>query len=135
MTPRERLLRVLDGRPTDQIPVWLLFPYHRTGYYVDVRTHDRYRRVFDYSRESGVIMLDRRHLEVRLHSNDVTYENADTNASDEPVRRHSIRHGSVRLYSELPGGKKLLATDEDLEAFCRLPIQKDILRNLPRRPG
>ena len=62
MTPRERLFAVLDGEPTDRIPIWLLFPYHPTGYYVDVRNHAGYRRIFDHS-AGKVIMLDRRNPE------------------------------------------------------------------------
>lgn len=97
MAPRQRLFNVLDGKPTDKVPVWLLFPYHRTGYYVDVRNHDGYRRVLDYSLERGVIMLNRRSLGVRLHQGDVAY----------------------------PLSRKLLASDEDLEAFCGMPLQDD----------
>jgi uroporphyrinogen-III decarboxylase len=126
MTPRERLLRVLDGKPTDQTPIWLLFPYHRTGYYVDVRNHAQYRRVFDYARERGVIMLNRRNLGVRLHpDNVVCTDEAIATPSQGTVRRRSIRHGGTCLYSEGPAGKPLLASDEDLEAFCSMPVQED----------
>lgn len=125
MTPRERLFNALEGQPTDQVPVWLLFPYHRTGYYVDVRNHKGYRRVFDHARRRGVISLDRRNLGVRLHTDEVAYENAEIATPEGTVRRHTIRYDDVHLYSEQPGGKKLLASDEDLEAFCSLPIQED----------
>ncbi len=65
MTPRERLFAVLDGQPTDRLPIWLLFPYHPTGYYVDVRTHPGYREIYEYSRDR-VIMLNRRNPSVPL---------------------------------------------------------------------
>lgn len=59
MTPRERLFAVLDGRPTDRLPIWLLFPYHPLGCYVDVQNLPGYKDIFDYSK-SRVIMLNRR---------------------------------------------------------------------------
>ena len=36
MTPWQRLFAALEGEPTDRVPVWLLFPYHRFSSYVDV---------------------------------------------------------------------------------------------------
>ena len=125
MTPRQRLFHVLAGQPTDKTPVWLLFPYHRTGYYVDVRKHDGYRRVLDYSLKHGVIMLNRRNLGVRLHQGDVDYIDETVTTSRGPVRRQSLKHGDVHVYSEQHPTKPLLATDDDLEAFCRFPLQED----------
>ena len=49
MTARERLFAALNGEPTDRIPIWLLFPYHRTSYYGDVRHEPSYRPVFEAS--------------------------------------------------------------------------------------
>lgn len=65
MTARERLFAVLNGEPTDRLPIWLLFPYHYLGCYVDVRTHPGYREIFEYSKER-VIMLNRRSIGVPL---------------------------------------------------------------------
>ncbi len=128
MTPRERLLCALEGRETDTTPVWLLFPYHPTGYYVDVRNHRQYRRVFDHACEQGVIALNRRHMGVGLHTDDVTYTNETVPGPGGTGTRQTICYGSVELISESPHGKKLLASDEDLEAFCTLPIQRDEAR-------
>lgn len=118
-------MNALAGEPTDRVPVWLLFPYHPTGYYVDIRNHGGYRRVFDHSLERGVIMLNRRNLGVRLHTTDVDSVEEDILVSDGPIRRRSIRHGDVSVYSEQPKRKKLLASDEDLECFCSMPIEQD----------
>jgi phytoene dehydrogenase-like protein len=65
MTARERLFAALNGEPTDRLPIWLLFPYHYLGCYVDVRTHPGYREIFEYSKER-VIMLNRRSIGVPL---------------------------------------------------------------------
>ncbi len=102
MTPRERLFAALSGQPTDQTPVWLLFPYHSTGYYVDVRNHPRYRPVFEASRELGAIMLNRRNLCAPLHTPGVV-----------PAADPS---------------KRFLIEDADLEAYCALPVETDPVR-------
>jgi uroporphyrinogen-III decarboxylase len=43
MTARDCLFAALDGRPVDRVPIWLLFPYHKVGYYTDVRTNPCYK--------------------------------------------------------------------------------------------
>jgi len=118
----------LQGEPVDRTPVWLLFPYHPTSYYVDVRSHPDYRRIFDLSQQQGVIMLNRRNPAVRWHSPDVVYERAEIASNSGPVHRRTMKWGGVQVYSDHPRkagspGKKLLESDEDLEAFCRLPIE------------
>jgi uroporphyrinogen-III decarboxylase len=125
MTPRERLFHSLKGEPVDQTAVWLLFPYHPTGYYVAVRNHKGYRRVHDYSRERGVMMLNRRGLGVRQHRADVLYAHNEVGAAGRKIIQQTICHGGVCLCSESHGGKKLLASDEDLEAYCSLPLEED----------
>lgn len=130
MTPQQRLLCVLQGDRTDRTPVWLLFPYHPTGYYVDVRSHPDYRRIFDFSRDQGVIMLNRRNLRVRLHSSDVIYEDEELIMDRCPVRRRTLRYGGAQIRSDQPressvAGKKLLSSEEDLEIFCRFPIEEN----------
>lgn len=130
MTPRQRLFHALDGETTDRVPVWLLFPFHPTGYYVDVRTHPDYQRAFEFSQEQGVIMLNRRNLGVRLHTPDVTSEEEELSTLQGTMRRRTMRHNDLRVHSDQPrtpamAGKKLLSSDEDLEVFCRFPIQEN----------
>jgi uroporphyrinogen-III decarboxylase len=139
MTPRERLFRALEGREVDRTPVWLLFPYHPLGCYVDVRRHRDYRRVHDYSLQKGVIVLDRRGMGVPLHSAEVVCTEEEVVNAAGKARRRTMRHKDVRLQAESPGGKKLLADDADLEAFCSLPLEEDetvlaaaLERQLPR---
>lgn len=130
MNPRQRLFHVLRGEPTDRTPVWLLFPYHRTSYYVDVRSHPDYRRVFDFSRDQGVIMLNRRNLGIRLHSPDVADGQDERNTESGSVHRRTMRYKGAQLVADKPlasgePGKKLLASEEDIEAFCRFPLEEN----------
>lgn len=130
MTPRQRLFHALDGEPTDRIPVWLLFPYHPTTYYVDVRNHPEYRRVVDFSEERGVITLNRRNPHFPLHTPEVVQHEERHTTADGPVCRRFLQHNQVRIHSDQPlapggRGKRLVSSVEDLEMFCSLPLEND----------
>ncbi len=126
-SPRDRLFKALSGEPTKHIPVWLLFPYHATAYYVDVRAHPGYRRILEYGCHHGVIVLNRRNLRAPLHTSEVKIEVEESPGTT----RRVMRWGGYRLVSEShsPGaGKKLLITDEDVETFCTFPVECDPAR-------
>jgi len=67
MTQREILFASLRGEKLDIIPVWLLFPYHPTSYYVDVRNHAKYLKIHQASLNRAII-LNRRNLSVPIFS-------------------------------------------------------------------
>ena len=129
MTARERLFAALDGSPTDRAPVWLLFPYHPIGCYVDVRTHPKYRRVFDASKKYA-IMLNRRGLNAPLHAPDVTRGHSEEVVDGVQVKRETLEHASRVLTKESAPGriKHMLNSSEDLEAFCDFPVETDPAR-------
>jgi uroporphyrinogen-III decarboxylase len=133
LSPRERLFRSLDGQPVDQVPVWLLFPYHRTGYYVDVRAHPAYRSVAEAS-QGRAIILDRRNLGVPLHAPEVTVTHETVAEPSCRGTRQRWRRGTTELRSEqvqTPEGTRLtrlVNSAADLEAYCSLPIETDPAR-------
>ncbi len=130
MTPRERLFAVLNGDAVDRVPVWLLFPYHPIGCYVDVRTHPEYRPLHELSLERA-ITLDRRNFGVQHFTDDVHIGEEHKENSDLRIKRRWLEYKGRRLCAETRSGshssavKKFLQTDEDLEFFCSLPILKD----------
>jgi len=144
MTPRERLFAALNGESTDRVPVWLLFPYHALGCYVDVRTHPRYRPIHELAAKYAVT-LDRRTLTAPLHAPEVVrYQEAVTGPSG-PSVRSVFQHRGRRIFCERIAGpngrttKHFLETAEDLELFCSLPVETDpgrieaaLDRQLPR---
>lgn len=139
MTNRERLLRVLDGRPVDRVPVWLLFPYHAAPYYVDVRNHPSYRPVFERSK-ARAIMLNRRNPSVSAYPS-VPVETEELNEGLAKITRQRWRYDGVELYSEVvqqaDGSrvKKLLETDEELTMLATLPVDtepRSVSRQLDR---
>ncbi len=48
LTSKERLTRLFNNQEIDRVPIWLLFPYHRYGSYVDVYNIPCYKRLTDY---------------------------------------------------------------------------------------
>lgn len=67
MTNRERLLGTLRGDPVDRAPIWLLFPWHKTSYYTDVRSEPTYRGVVEAMTRTASV-LDRRNLDLEPFS-------------------------------------------------------------------
>jgi hypothetical protein len=130
MTPRERLFAALDGRSTDRPPVWLLFPYHRVPYYADVRAEPSYAPVVEAATRQAVA-LDRRSLGARLFAPDVEDTTERTTEGGVTVTRRTVRYRDRELRAEQRAGpagtevKRLLTTDEDMEAFLSLPLETD----------
>lgn len=134
MAPRDDLFAVLNGQPPEHLPVWLLFPYHPTSYYVDVRNHPRYRPLHELSLEYAVT-LNRRNLSTSLHTPEVTHAKESTAEGAEGVtHREPLIWKDVQLTREVrvtPYGtriKPLIDTEEDLEAYCSLPVETDPAR-------
>ena len=104
MNARERLFAALEGKPTDRVPIWLLFPYHPTYYYIDVRSHPDYKPIFEVSKKYA-IMLNRRNLgtpsdaprlrkrkeSIPLFTPDVTYHSEDVEENGVKISREYIR--------------------------------------------
>ncbi len=130
MNARQRLFAVLNGEPTDHVPIWLLFPYHRTSYYGDVRAEPSYRPVFEASKQYA-IMLNRRNPHVSLFAPEVKqWREAWTEGSDR-IEREFLEYQGRRLYSEIRRHswgtdiKRLLCSADDLEFYCSLPLNTD----------
>lgn len=62
LTSRERLTRIFQGRDIDRVPIWLLFPFHPIGCYVDVYKIPCYKPVLDAVERYGVDIFDRRNF-------------------------------------------------------------------------
>lgn len=113
-------MAALEGRSTDHVPVWLLFPYHATGYYVDVRQHPAYRPIHDLAQEKCVTLNRRNPSGIPLYGAEVKQA-----SGVEPDGRKT-KHLSWDADSfSWPDGRKMLETDEDLERFCTVPIEAD----------
>jgi len=130
---REHLFAALNGEPTDRVPVWLLFPYHTTGYYVDVRTHPQYRPVFEASKKYAII-LNRRNLSVPLHTPEVNHRQEELTEASCHVKRNHVEYRGESIYTQTYTSdsgrkiKKLLASEADLAFYCSLPVETDTER-------
>ena len=130
MTPRERLLAFLSNEPTDRVPVWLLFPYHPTSYYADVRALPQYREIFAASLQHAV-HLNRRDFHVPLFTPEVERSQEELTDGPDHVTRTTYRYRGLRLTEESretpdgPRRKPLLNSEEDLATFAGFPIEQD----------
>jgi len=129
MTSRERLFAALEGSPTDRVPVWLLFPYNPTGYYVDVRTHPRYRPLFERSLECAVT-LNRRNFRVPLHAPEVTHRREEIREGGLELVRQHVEFQGRSIFSQTCAADsfknhRLLDSPEDVEFYCSLPVETD----------
>ena len=133
MNARERLFAVLNGERTDRTPIWLLFPYHKTSYYADVRNLPVYAPVFEASKRYA-IMLNRRNPEVKLFHPDVKEWSETFEDVAARVERSWIEYKGKRLCAETKRDhegttvKRLLCSNDDLEFFCSLPVNVDPAR-------
>ncbi len=128
MTQRERLFAALRGDPVDRVPVWLLFPYHRIGCYADIRAEPSYREVHEKSLQQAITM-NRRALGAPLFAPEVTRRGETLEEDGWSVKREHIEWRDVHLFSETRRRgdevkiRKLVNSEEELEAYCRLPVE------------
>ncbi len=130
MNARERFFAVMNGDPTDRVPMWLLFPYHATSYYADVRNEPSYRAAFEASKRYA-ITLNRRNPEVKLFSPEVREWKEEFHDSAASVERSYVEYkgkrisAGIRRCSSETTVKRMLCDDDDLEFYCSLPINDD----------
>lgn len=62
MTSGERLWAALSLREPDRVPIWMLYPRERLGYYVDVHAMPSYARIVPYVWDR-TDWLDRRNID------------------------------------------------------------------------
>ncbi|NQU43332.1 hypothetical protein HQ520_08600 [bacterium] len=128
MNARKRLFAALSQQSTDHVPVWLLFPYHHLGCYVDVRTHSAYRPVFEMSKQRA-IMLNRRSLTPPLFTADVTHRKEDFDEDGWRITRNWTEYKGRGIYSEnrTRGGetrvKRLVNDNAELDFYTSLPVE------------
>ena len=104
------------GEPVDRTCIWLLFPYHEYGSYVDVRALPAYRPVHEAAMRHCVT-LDRRNLGAPLHTPDVV--------ETKEAGRRVLTCGETRIVA---GERRLLCSEEAIEAWLSLPVERDEAR-------
>ncbi len=130
MTPREQLFALLNGDGLPRPPVWLLFPYHRTGYYVDVRNHPQYRKIHDACLDRAVI-LNRRNLHVPVFTDAVSVQTTTEKNGESVIDRtqyhfqKNVLESVVQVRPTRKVIKKLLANEEDIDHLLGMPLLND----------
>jgi uroporphyrinogen-III decarboxylase len=127
MNARERLFAVLEGRETDKTPIWLLFPYHKTGYYTDVRNNSHYKDIVAMA-EKYAITLNRRGLGAKLFAPEVKIESKTFTEDGAKISKTVFEYMGRQLVSETRHEKdkttvsKLIKNEDELAFYCSLPL-------------
>jgi uroporphyrinogen-III decarboxylase len=133
MNARQRLFAALEGRETDKTPIWLLFPYHTTGYYTDVRNNPYYTRIVSMA-EKYTITLDRREMGASLFVPEVKMEGKSFMEGGVKITRTVLKYKGRQLLSETRCGKeetmvsKLIKNEDEMNFYCSLPVNIDRCR-------
>ncbi len=94
MNSRQRLFAALSGEKTDRTPIWLLFPYHPTGYYADVRNNPCYAKIVGLA-ERCAITLDRRGIGASIFSPEVKIENSALTENGVNIQKNILEYKGV----------------------------------------
>jgi hypothetical protein len=128
MTSRNKIISFLRGEIIEHAPIWMLFPYHRVGYYSDVLNNPYYENIAQ-SALQNTVWLNRRNAGVQLFSDDVEVIQTSFDVNNEHVNRIQYNYKGMELYSENrwggangPKTKKMLNSEEDLEIFSQFPL-------------
>jgi hypothetical protein len=62
MDSRQRWIRFFEGKSTDRVPIWLLFPFHPVDYYVDVYRNPSYEEILASVAKHNIDILNRRNF-------------------------------------------------------------------------
>lgn len=133
LSSRERLTRLFEKKDIDRVPIWLLFPYHPIGCYVDVYRIPCYRPVLDAVERYGVDIFDRRNFDTGFcfsASREIERTREIIDRKSEVVIRDKIRYKDVVLEQEkiIKNGRSKITRPfvreiDDLEKVLSLPYE------------
>ncbi len=131
LTSRERLTRIFNKQEIDRVPIWLLFPYHRYGSYVDVYNLPCYKRVTDYI-EKYCDTFDRRSYDTGFCYNSNTDINSfwqDRNENGNSFKEYIVKYKDLEFIKYTRTGvagtkvKYLVEDVNNLEKIISIPYK------------
>jgi len=133
LSSKERLTRLFKKKDIDRVPIWLLFPYHPIGCYVDVYRIPCYKPVLDTAEKYGVDIFDRRNFDTGFcfsASTEIKREREILEGKEEIVIKDKISYKDIVLEQEkvIKDGrskitKPFVSKIEDLEKILNLPYK------------
>jgi hypothetical protein len=128
ITSRDKIISFLRGDNNENVPIWMLFPYHTAGYYTDVMTNPYYKDITRAALQNTV-WLNRRNAGIPLFSDEVAVTTESFTDGDEHLNKTFYKYNGMELWSENrwggaggPKTKKILCSEEDLEIFTKFPL-------------
>lgn len=128
LSSRERLLRFFAGRDIDRGPIWLLFPHHPLGCYVDVFSIPCYAPIVERIRRGDADTFDRRGCERRLlyTASERLRFHTETAGRDSTT---SLECGDIRLTRSTTYGERTR-----VKFYVDDPAQLKALMDIPYEP-
>ncbi|MCX7795267.1 MAG: uroporphyrinogen decarboxylase family protein [bacterium] len=133
LSSKERLSRLFEKKDIDRVPIWLLFPYHPIGCYVDVYKISCYRPVLDAVERYGVDILDRRNFYTGFCfsvSPEIKRAKEIIEGENEIIVKERIFYRDISLEQErvIKGGRSKITEPfvkdiEDLDKILRFPYE------------
>jgi len=132
MNSKERLTRLFKSEKIDRVPVWLLFPYHKTGCYVDVYQQPSYKEIIRV-KEKYTDIFDRRYFSTGFClscSSEIKYEVNEEKKDGKIIRKTTVSYKNTKLTGTVidsgHGASRveyMVKEIEDLEKILTMPYQ------------
>ncbi|MBC7319018.1 hypothetical protein H5T89_00030 [bacterium] len=133
LSSKERLTRLFEKKDIDRVPIWLLFPYHPIGCYVDVYKIPCYKPVLDTVERYGVDIFDRRNFYTGFcfsTSSEIKRTKEVIEKESEILIKEKVFYKNITLEQEriVKGGrskvtKPFVKEIEDLNKILSLPYE------------
>lgn len=131
LSSRDRLARLFDNKEIDRVPIWLLFPYHRYGSYVDVYNLPCYKKITD-NIEKYCDTFDRRSYDSGFCYNsnpDIKTYWHERNEGADTFSEYVVEYKDIRLNKFIFRGsdgtkvKHLVDDITDLKSITEIPYK------------
>ncbi|MGC8971497.1 MAG: uroporphyrinogen decarboxylase family protein [bacterium] len=133
LSSRERLIRLFEKKDIDRVPIWLLFPYHPIGCYVDVYKILCYKPVLEAVERYGIDIFDRRNFDTgfcfsvssKIERNREIIEKKDKIIIKDRVRYKNIVLEQEKIIKDRRSiiSKPFIEEIDDLEKVLELPYE------------
>ena len=132
MNSRERLSRLFNGQDIDRVPIWLLFPYYKSGSYANIWEIPSYQPILQKVYEC-TDTIERRHFGMgfcfTVHP-DIRWEHKNFQKDGYTISQRSVHYKDMELTSSVAKGKdrsyveRLVKDVGDFDKLISIPYQQ-----------
>lgn len=125
MNSRERMLRLFQKKEVDRVPIWLLTPYHKVGYYTDIYQNPNYAQLLPMIDQYCEILDRRDYNKGRFYNGnpDIKYFEEVTQDSGTEVIRKTYQYRDFVLndtITKTKDGTQIKRFVDDIDQLYRI---------------